>query len=83
VEVDFAQKWAEAIGQAFYYATLTNRKPGVLLIIEKPSDRVHLLRIMTVAKKTGIKVWTMRPQDLSAAVTPRPPRPPSPPFSHR
>ncbi len=37
-EVDFAKKWAEAIGQALHYAQMTGRKPGIVLIIETIGD---------------------------------------------
>lgn len=33
IEVDFAHKWAEAIGQSLYYGHMTGRKPGVLIIV--------------------------------------------------
>lgn len=38
IEVDFAYKIFEGIGQAEYYAYMTNRKPRLLLIIEKDND---------------------------------------------
>lgn len=45
VEVDFAHKWAEAIGQALYYSKMTGKAPAVLLIVgdrdEKYLDRFH------------------------------------------
>ena len=75
VEVDFAAKWAEAVGQALYYALMTGKKPGVLLIIERPSDMRHLGRLLAVSDKTGITVWTMGPEDLGAA--------PATPATHR
>ncbi len=46
IEFDFAQKWAEAIGQSLYYATMTGKTPGIVLIIEKPSDIRYLERIV-------------------------------------
>ena len=36
VEFDFAEKWAEAVGQALYYALKTGKKPAVVLIMEDP-----------------------------------------------
>jgi len=35
IEFDFGKKWAEAIGQALYYAIQTGKKPGIVLILEK------------------------------------------------
>jgi hypothetical protein len=64
VEVEYAAKWAEAIGQSLYYARMTNRKPAVLIIIKNHSDERFLKRLRTVAREQGIKVWTVRPQDI-------------------
>ena len=35
VEVDFANKWAECIGQSLYYGLKTKKCPACLLIMEK------------------------------------------------
>lgn len=65
VEVDFANKWAESIGQALYYGIRTNRKPAVLLIMENPvKDKKYLDRLKSVAIKHGITVFTVYPCDL-------------------
>lgn len=45
IEFDFAPKWAEAIGQALWYAQQTGRRGGVVLIVEKESDRKHWIRL--------------------------------------
>ena len=36
IEFDFATKWAEAIGQSLHYSNMTNKKAGIVLIIENP-----------------------------------------------
>jgi hypothetical protein len=33
IEVDWAKKWAESIGQSLYYAKITEKKPAVALIV--------------------------------------------------
>jgi len=33
IEVDFANKWAEAIGQSLYYSNETGKQAGILLIL--------------------------------------------------
>ena len=38
IEVDFARKWAEAIGQSLHYALHTGKSPAVALIVLSPSD---------------------------------------------
>lgn len=65
VEVDFAPKWAECIGQALYYGITTKHKPAALLILENEKDIRYLKRIKKVARKHRIKIFTITPQDLT------------------
>lgn len=55
IEVDFAKKWAEGIGQSLYYAQITNKKPAVALIVGD-DDEKYLKRIQIVADKFDIKI---------------------------
>ena len=66
VEVDFAAKWAECIGQALYYAQMTNRTPACLLIIENPQrDYKYLMRLQNAVKNiSDFKIFTITPDDL-------------------
>lgn len=64
VEVEYAPKWAESIGQALYYAQSTSHKPGVLIIVQSDKDERFLKRLRAVAKEQGIKVWTVHPKDV-------------------
>lgn len=59
IEVDFARKWAEAIGQSLNYGKEFDRKSGILLILEKPSDKKHLNRIHKIINsyELPITVW--------------------------
>lgn len=61
IEVDFARKWGEAIGQSLNYGFQFNRKAGILLILEKPSDRKHFIRVNSIIEHYNlpIKVWTI------------------------
>lgn len=60
IEVDFAQKWAESIGQSLYYASQTSRKPAVLLIMEeRKKDEKYLRRLEEVSHKYDIVIWTI------------------------
>lgn len=59
VEFDFANKWAEAIGQAYYYSIKTHKKPAVVLIIEKQSDWKCYNRAKKVAKFLKFCLWYM------------------------
>jgi len=58
IEVDFAKKWTEAIGQSLYYSLMTGKKAGIYLIIESPKEYIYLNRLKKVAKKFNIEVWT-------------------------
>jgi len=42
IEYDFANKWAEGIGQALYYSIETDRNAGLVLIFESQKDCRHL-----------------------------------------
>ncbi|PHR55833.1 MAG: hypothetical protein COA44_09330 [Arcobacter sp.] len=58
IEVDFAKKWAESIGQSLYYASKTARKPAVLLIMEdEKRDQKYLDRLEHVSKTHNIDIW--------------------------
>lgn len=57
IEIDFAIKWAESIGQSLFYALMTNRKPGIVLIIKAEKDHRYLKRLLLVTRQFNIKVW--------------------------
>ncbi|QXD24577.1 hypothetical protein F7C95_01340 [Opitutia bacterium ISCC 51] len=38
IEVDFADKWAEAIGQSLNYAMQTGKKAGIVLVLKDRGD---------------------------------------------
>jgi len=66
VEFDFANKWAECIGQALYYGQKTNRTPACVLIIEDPEkDKKYVRRLRyTVYNKKKIpafRTFTVKP----------------------
>lgn len=59
IEVDFAPKWAEAIGQSLLYARMTNKKPAVLLIVNEKSAP-YLTRFHNASDGLGIKLYTVK-----------------------
>jgi len=63
IEVDFAHKWYEGVGQALHYSRLTGRCPGVLLIIEHPDDCKYLARLRALAagNRPRLTVWSTGP----------------------
>lgn len=56
IEVDWAKKWAEAVGQSLYYSHMTNRKAGIALISSSDDER-FLSRVNILAKKFDIKIF--------------------------
>lgn len=64
VEVEYAHKWAEAIGQSLFYAKMTGKKPGIVLIMREHGDERFAKRLREVASQEKIKVWTVRPHDV-------------------
>jgi len=59
IEVDWAKKWAEGIGQALYYAQMTGRDPAVGLIVGKNDER-YLKRLKKVADEFDIKIFILK-----------------------
>jgi len=61
IEVDWADKWAEAVGQSLWYSFQTNKKPGIVLILKSGKDRKHLMRLPSLidGKGLGIDVWVV------------------------
>lgn len=54
VEFDFANKWAESIGQALHYQFMTGKKAMVVLILEKPQkEMVYYRRVKKLSKIHG------------------------------
>ena len=51
VEFDFANKWAESIGQALHYQYLTGKKGKVVLILENPQKEMcYYQRVKTLGQ---------------------------------
>lgn len=59
VEVEFARKWAEAIGQSLYYSLQTGKSAGIVLIIASNKEYKYYLRLNTTIKefKLPIDTW--------------------------
>ena len=61
IEVDYAPKWAEAIGQSLYYAQVSDRKPAIVLLVRNvKKDAKYIYRCQTVCAKFGIKLYVER-----------------------
>ena len=59
IEVDFAKKWAESIGQSLYYAKMTNKKPAVGLIMNLDKDKRYYKRLLLIAKEYDITIFVI------------------------
>ncbi len=73
IEVDFATKSYECIGQALAYAAFTGKCPGCLLIIETDKDLKHIKKVEAVNKhilKHPIRLWIIDNRDGMYGVTP-------------
>lgn len=71
VEFDFANKWAECIGQALYYGEMTKRQAACVLIMENgEKDLKYLRRLRRAAYRKGInlRTFTMKPEHLCIPV---------------
>lgn len=60
VEIEFAHKWAESIGQSLYYGIALKKKPGVVLIVAPWGDEKYVARFKAVAKKHKIRLWEVK-----------------------
>nr|WP_275758156.1 hypothetical protein [Sulfurimonas sp. SAG-AH-194-C21] len=59
IEVDFAKKWAESVGQSLYYGHMTNKAPAIALIVKKDKDERYLKRVKVLTDKYGIKLFVI------------------------
>ncbi len=59
IEVDYAKKWHEAIGQALDYSAQFKRIGGIVLIIKDDKEFTYLQRLeeTILAHKLPIKIW--------------------------
>jgi len=56
IEADFADKWAEAIGQSLNYGFQFNKKPAILLIMERKEDERHYIRLGSLIRHYGLEI---------------------------
>ena len=62
IEVDYANKWYEAVGQSLHYGLKTGKKPGILLIMKTEKDIKYYNRLMKAIQHYSlpITVWTIK-----------------------
>ena len=63
IEVDFADKWAEAIGQALGYGLMTGKRAGILLIVEQDKHYKYWIKLNSVIQHYDLSIdtWIIRP----------------------
>ncbi|ANS03338.1 hypothetical protein [uncultured Mediterranean phage uvDeep-CGR2-KM19-C37] len=60
-EVDYAPKWAEAVGQSLYYAEVLRKKPAIVLLVRNlKSERQFVYRCQTVCAAVGIRLYVVK-----------------------
>ena len=76
VEVEFAGKYCESVGQSILYSRELHRKPGIVLIIEDPfKEQIFLDRLNKIlsgtevtygtnGERSSIKLWIVHREDL-------------------
>ncbi len=63
IEMDFAHKWHEAVGQALHYARKTGLNPGIVLVLKKPGDHFYITELNKTLEyfQLPVKVWQLGP----------------------
>ena len=56
IEVDFANKWAQTIGQSLNHAMQTGKKAGIVLVLKDRSDEKHLERLREMKRHYSMDV---------------------------
>ena len=66
VEFDFANKWAESIGQALHYQKMTGKRAKVVLILENPEKQMtYFKRVEELSKLHNFDVEYVTPNILN------------------
>ena len=65
IEVDWNGKWGEAIGQSLHYALLTNKRAGIILIMDTPNDTKESIRVNSIITSYDLPVtlWVIDRQN--------------------
>ena len=60
VEVEFAQNWHGAIGQALWYAAHTGKRAGIVLILEEDGDDKYWIKLNMLVSMYGLPIDTWK-----------------------
>lgn len=64
IEVKKHSNWKEAIGQSLNYAFQSNKKAGIILIVDKPTDSIRLISVIR-HYELPIHVWIIHAETLA------------------
>ena len=69
VEVDFARKRDECLGQALRYSAYTKKRPACLLIVEKEKEYKYVNQLRYTIRKKGldVSIFVIKPSTLIKA----------------
>lgn len=56
VEVEFANKYYQAVGQSLHYARMTGKKAAIILILESNKDKKYLERLKADIKHHSLNI---------------------------
>ncbi len=77
IEVEFAGKWKQSIGQALWYGLQTGKKPGIVLIKERNYDNKYIIQLGSALQygdlTQQINVWVWPDDFRGASTTNQPP----------
>ena len=58
IKFDFGSKWTEAVGQSIYYSLQTDKKAGIVLILETIKDRKYWIRMSITIEHFNLPIDT-------------------------
>jgi hypothetical protein len=58
IEIDFAHKWAECVGQVLHYAHMTSKKPVCLILVTGEVSKPGVDRCRDICHRERIEFWT-------------------------
>ena len=58
IEFDFGNGWAESIGQGLHYSAMTEKKAGIILILDTMKDRKYWIRLNTTIEYFNLPIDT-------------------------
>jgi hypothetical protein len=55
---DLGYDWAESIGQGVHYSAMTNKKAGIVLILETVKERIYWIRLNSAIQHLNMPIDT-------------------------